>query len=94
MWESQLPGMESCETSCGFPLLCALCILQVARFGPVVETGGPVAILKQLRIRFGGAFSAVCGVGVRTTGPSQRQKEAMHGFFHVFFIFVKFLTDV
>ena len=36
-----------------------------------------------------------CGVGGwRTTGPSQRQKEAMHGFFHVFFICVKFLTEV
>ena len=52
MWESQLPGMESCETSCGFPLLCALCILQVARFGLMFPPRGPVAILKQLRLRF------------------------------------------
>ena len=39
--------------------------------------GGPVAILKQLRLRFGGAFSAVCGGGVRTTGPSRRQRQCM-----------------
>ena len=79
------------------------CNFHLARFGwftmehirEMFPPGGPLAIWKQPRLRFGGAFSAVCGGGgVRTTGPFTEtwETEARHGFFP--HIFVKLLTEV
>ena len=77
MWESQLPGMESCETSCGFPLLCALCILQVARFGPVYHEKLSVGCFHQ-------AAQLWCG-GVANNRPFTETERGNAWFFPCFF---------
>ena len=89
-----------------FPTSSAICILHLARFGwfimehirEIFPPGVPVAIWKQPRLRFGGAFSAVCGGGgVEQPRPSRRRGDGgkAWGCFMFFpHIFVKLLTEV